>query len=326
MRSVLVTGGAGYIGSHTCKALASAGFLPVTYDDLVTGSRAVVRWGPFEYGDILDATRLTEVMARHRPVGILHFAAFADVGESAVDPLRYYRNNVSGTVTLLQAARDFGIDAVVFSSSCAVYGDPAAQPVDETAQIAPISPYGTTKAVVERVLADTEAAGGGRWMALRYFNAAGADPDGEIGELHSAGVRIVPLAIRAALGRRPSLTLNGDDYPTPDGTCVRDYVHVADLAEAHVRALSALIAGASSRAFNLGTGRGHSIREVIAAVERATGRKVPLVVGPRRPGDPPALWADATRARAELGWRPTYPELDDIVRHAAAWHTASPDR
>lgn len=326
MSTVLVTGGAGYIGAHACKALAAAGYRPVVYDNLVSGRRAAVRWGPFEHGDILDRARLDTVLARHAPDAVLHFAAFAQVGESVADPGPYYRNNVCGSLTLLQAMRDHGVGRIVFSSSCTVYGVPAGLPIAEDAPIAPISPYGVSKTVVERMLADFAAADGLRWVALRYFNAAGADPEGEIGEAHDPHTRILPLALAAAEGTGPPLAILGVDYDTPDGTCVRDYVHVSDLADAHVAALRACERGLPSRAFNLGAGRGVSVREVVAAVEAVTGRPAPVVEGPRRAGDPPVLYADARDAAAELGWRPARSDLRTIVETAWRWHHGrSPD-
>ena len=318
--NVLVTGGAGYIGAHTCKALARAGWLPVVYDSLVTGHEAAVKWGPLERGDILDRSRLAEVIARHAPRAIVHFAAFAYVGESVADPGRYYRNNVAGTLNVLEAARDHGIGQFVFSSTCATYGTPERLPITEATPQAPINPYGATKLMAERMLADFGAAHGIRSIALRYFNAAGADPGGDIGETHDPETHLIPLVLDAASGRSPEITIFGTDYETDDGTCVRDYVHVVDLAAAHVCALEALQAGASSGAFNLGNGRGFSVQEVVQAVERITGLTVPVRMGPRRPGDPAVLVADATKAREELGWAPAITELDEIVRTAWAWH------
>jgi len=319
-RAVLVTGGAGYIGSHCCKALARAGYLPIAYDNLVYGHEWAVKWGPLERGDVLDRARLDEVMAVHRPTAILHFAAFAYVGESVTNPGKYYRNNVAGSLTLIEAARDHGIDRVVFSSSCATYGVPVAARINEQTPQQPINPYGASKLMVERMLWDFDAAHGMRSILLRYFNAAGADPEGEIGEDHDPETHLIPLALDAASGRRINLTVFGADYDTPDGTCIRDYIHVSDLADAHVLALRALDAGARSNAFNLGVGEGHSVFEVIDAVARATGRLPPVVISARRPGDPGVLVSDASRARAALGWRPKLASLDEIVGSAWAWH------
>lgn len=325
MTTVLVTGGAGYVGAHACKALAAAGYAPVVYDNLVTGRRAAVRWGPFEHGDVLDRVRLDAVFRRHRPSAVVHCAALAQVGDSIADPGSYYRDNIAGSLVLSEAMRDHGVDRIVFSSSCTVYGVPDVVPVRESAPIAPISPYGTSKAVVERMLADFGVAHGLRWIALRYFNAAGADLDGEIGEERHPQTRIVPLAIEAAATGRP-LTVHGTDYDTPDGTCVRDFVHVADLADAHVAALRACERGLPSGPFNLGTGTGVSVREVIAAVEAVGRRVVPVAEGPRRPGDPPALWADAGEAARRLDWRPSRSDLRTIVESAWRWHAGRSGR
>lgn len=317
---VLVTGGAGYIGSHACIALASAGYEPVVVDNLVYGHEWAVKWGPLERGDIGDRAFLDGVIRRHRPVAVMHFAAYAYVGESVTDPGKYYRNNVGGTLTLLEAMRDHAITSLVFSSTCATYGTPERVPIPETAPQNPINPYGASKLMVERMLRDFDAAHALRSIALRYFNAAGADPGGETGEVHEPETHLIPLALDAAAGRGPGLTVFGEDYPTPDGTCVRDYIHVTDLAEAHVLALGKLQDGGGSDVFNLGTGHGVSVLELIAAVERVTGRKVPYTVGPRREGDPPALVSEGSRAMTELGWAPKLSDLDTIVSTAWAWH------
>jgi len=322
--AILVTGGAGYIGSHACKALRSNGFLPVTYDNLARGNAWAVKWGPLEKGDIADVARLVAVMERHRPVAIMHFAAFCYVGESVADPLLYYRNNVAGSLGLLDAAHRCGVRKLVLSSSCATYGVPERVPIGEDHPQDPSSPYGATKLVVERLLRDAGPAHGLASASLRYFNAAGADPDGEIGEAHEPETHLIPLAIAAALGTGVPLTVFGTDYPTSDGTAVRDYVHVADLASAHVLALRRLLEGGESCALNLGTGKGHSVLETIAAVERIGGRPVPTVLGARRPGDPPSLVADASAARAALGWQPRHADLDSIVRSAWRWHAHRP--
>lgn len=320
MSTVLVTGGAGYIGAHTCKALAAAGHVPVVYDNLVHGHRAAVRWGPFEAGDIQDRSRLDQVIAAHAPTALIHFAAYAYVGESVTDPGKYYRNNVAGSLNLLETIRDHGIRHMVFSSTCATYGIPDGVPIPDDAPQGPINAYGQSKLMVERMMADFERAHGLGWVALRYFNAAGADPDGETGEDHDPETHLIPLILDAASGRRAAITVFGTDYDTPDGTCIRDYIHVADLADAHVRALDNLEGGMPSGAFNLGNGTGYSVSEVVAAVERVTGRKVPVEFGPRRPGDPPRLVGSAARAREVLGWQPRHANLDDIIRHAWIWH------
>lgn len=316
---VLVTGAAGYIGAHACKALAAAGFRPVAYDNLVYGHEEAVRWGPLERGDITDRARLKAVLEAHDFAAAMHFAAFTYVGESVSDPGKYYRNNVGGTMTLLEALRDHQIGSLVFSSSCATYGVPDRVPIAEDCPQRPINPYGATKLMAERMIADFGAAHGLRSAMLRYFNAAGADPDGEIGECHDPETHLIPLALEAVTGGAP-ITVFGEDYPTPDGTCVRDYIHVTDLAEAHVAALIRLIEGAGPGAFNLGTGEGASVREVLGAVERATGCAVPHTVGARRPGDPPVLVADPNRAMSELGWSPRHSDLDTIVGTAWRWH------
>jgi UDP-arabinose 4-epimerase len=322
--TVLVTGGAGYIGSHACKALALAGYTPVAYDNLVYGHPWAVRWGPLEEGDIGDRNRLDTVLEQYRPAAVMHFAAYAYVGESVTDPGKYYRNNVAGTLTLLEAMRDHGVPRLIFSSTCATYGVPREIPITETHPQAPINPYGATKWMIERMLADFDAAHGLRSIALRYFNAAGADPDAEIGEAHDPETHLIPLVLDAALGRRPEITVFGDDYDTPDGTCIRDYIHVTDLADAHVLALRALEAGAPSTAYNLGNGQGFSVREVIDRSRQVTGRNIPVVIGPRRPGDPPRLVGDATRAMQDLGWQPRYADLDRILETAWVWHQAAP--
>jgi UDP-glucose-4-epimerase GalE len=321
MPAILVTGGAGYVGSHACKALAAAGYTPVTYDNLGRGHRELVRWGPLEVGELADRARLDEVFARHRPEAVMHFAAFAYVGESVQDPALYYRNNVGGTLELVEATRRAGVAALVFSSTCSTYGVPERMPIDEDAPQRPINPYGATKLAIERMLADYGAAYGLASVSLRYFNAAGCDPDGETGELHEPETHIIPRVLMAATGEIEHVEVFGTDYPTPDGTCLRDYVHVADLAQGHVRALDYLKRGGATTAVNLGTGRGFSVREVIAAAGEVTGRRIPVREAPRRPGDPPVLVADPTRARALLGFAPRYTELAPIVATAWRWHT-----
>jgi UDP-glucose-4-epimerase GalE len=319
--TILVTGGAGYVGSHACKALARAGFEPVTFDNLSTGNRWAVRFGPLEPGDVLDPHALHLAFKRYRPVAVLHFAGAALVGESVREPALYWRQNLAGTLNLVEACRIHDVAVLVFSSTCAVYGTPERIPIDEATPKAPINPYGVSKLAVERLLADAGAAHGLRYAALRYFNAAGADPEGEIGEHRPVETHLVPLLLDAVLGLRPPLQVLGSDYPTPDGTAIRDYVHVADLAVAHVRALEHLLAGGDSLCCNLGTGEGHSVREVIAVAERVTGRPVPRVEAPRRPGDPAALVADPTRARREFGLLPSNPMgLERILETAWDWH------
>lgn len=313
MSSVLVTGGAGYVGSHACKALAAAGYVPVCYDDLSTGHPDLVKWGPLEEGNLADGERLAGVIARHRPVAVMHFAARSLVGESVRDPASTYRVNVASTLTLLEMMRRFGVEVVVFSSSCATYGTPVRLPIHEETAQAPINPYGWSKLMVERLLADHGAAYGLQWAALRYFNAAGADEEGETGEDHRPETHLIPRALLAAAGEVAALELFGTDWPTPDGTCIRDYVHVSDLARWHVAALEHLLAGKGSVALNLGTGQGWSVRQVLKAVERVTGRAVPVRPSARRAGDPPVLVADPNRARVLLGAQPRFTEIEPIV-------------
>lgn len=317
--NVLVTGGAGYIGSHACKALAAAGYVPVTYDNLVYGHEWAVRWGPFEKGDLFDSERLTAVLRTYRPQAVMHFAAYAYVGESVVDPGKYYRNNVAGTLTLLEAMRAVGVDRFVFSSTCATYGHPDAVPITEKQVQSPVNPYGRSKHMIEQILRDFSDAYGLRAVALRYFNAAGADAEAEIGEDHDPETHLIPLVLRAASDSAAPVTIFGTDYSTPDGTCVRDYVHVSDLAVAHVRGLQHLEEREGFSAFNLGTGRGYSVRQVIAAASQVTGREVATAEGARRPGDPAVLVADDTLAREVLGWRPKYSDIDPIVETAWRW-------
>ncbi len=319
MGTVLVTGGAGYVGSHACKTLARAGYTPVTYDSLVHGHDWAVKWGPLEIGDILDSARLEEVITRYRPEAVMHFAAFANVAESVADPAKYYRNNVVGTLSLLDAMRAHGVDRMVFSSTCAVYGVPESVPISEAAALNPINPYGASKAMIERILADYGLAHGLSSVALRYFNAAGADPEGEIGEAHDPETHLIPLVLDAAAGDRPDITVFGDDYDTADGTCIRDYIHVGDLAEAHVLALKELERNDGQIAFNLGTGEGVSILEVIETARRVTGREITVKQGARRAGDPDILLADATRARSDLGWRPRHMDIADVIETAWRW-------
>lgn len=317
---ILVTGGAGYIGSHTAKVLAAAGHEPVSFDDMSQGHEWAVRWGPLERGSLSDPARLAEVFASARIDAVVHFAASALVGESMTDPAKYFRNNAVGTLNLLEAMRAAGVGTIVFSSTCATYGTPVRVPIDETHPQAPMNPYGESKLMVEKMLRWYGDAYGLRWIALRYFNAAGADPDAEIGEDHDPESHLIPLVIGAARGTRPAVKILGTDYGTPDGTAVRDYVHVMDLADAHLRALDRLRADTPSQAINLGTGRGHSVREVVDTVARVSGRIVPAVESPRRPGDPPELVAAPARAREVLGWTCQYADLETIVRHAWAWH------
>lgn len=317
---ILVTGGAGYIGSHTAKVLSRAGHEPVVLDNLSYGHEWAVKWGPFEHGDLGDAPFVAGVLERHGIEAVIHFAASTYVGESMTDPRKYFRNNMVNTLNLLDAMQDCGVPSIVFSSTCATYGDPLRIPIDETHPQSPVNPYGQSKLMVEQTLRWYGHAYGLRSVALRYFNASGADPEGEIGEDHDPETHLVPLVIEAALGRRRAVGVFGTDYPTPDGTAIRDYIHVNDLADAHVRALDYLADGGASTAINLGTGTGHSVREVIQTVEQVGGRPVPRTDSPRRAGDPPQLVADPRRAREVLGWEAQYGDLRTIVEHAWAWH------
>lgn len=319
MDRILVAGGAGYVGSHTCLRLAEAGFTPVVFDNLSNGHRQFVQWGPFEHGDIRDRARLDEVFARWRPAAVLHFAALIEVGESVRHPGRFYEVNVGGAANLIEAARDAGCEALVFSSTCATYGDPVRLPMDETHPQAPLNPYGRSKLMIEQALADMDRYAGFRSIRLRYFNAAGCDPEGRIGERHEPETHAIPLALHAALGRRAGFSLFGTDYDTRDGTAVRDYIHVLDLADAHVLALQRLLGGGGSDVFNLGTGTGTTVRELVEAIRAVTGRPFPVAEAPRRDGDAPVLVADNRKARETLGWAPRF-GLEDIVRHAWDWH------
>jgi UDP-glucose-4-epimerase GalE len=320
--SILIVGGAGYIGSHTAKLVAEAGLEPVIFDNLSSGHRWALKWGKFEEGDLADRAAIDRVLERHAVEAVIDFAAHIEVGESVKNPRKYFRNNVVCTMNLLDAMVDRGIKDIVFSSTAAVYGDPTVVPIPEDHPLLPVNPYGESKLFVERILRWYGDAYGLRWGALRYFNAAGADPGGAIGEDHDPESHLIPLAIKAALGLRGELQIFGTDYPTPDGTPLRDYIHVVDLAHAHLLALRHLAAGKGSFAANVGTGQGHSVREVIETVERVSGRPVPRREVGRRPGDAPALVADPGRAAQLLEWRPRYPALLTIVEHAWKWHAS----
>jgi UDP-glucose-4-epimerase GalE len=317
---ILVTGGAGYIGSHTAMVLAAAGHEPVIFDDMSQGHEWAVEWGALERGSLSDPARLAQVFAARPIDAVVHFAASALVGESMTNPAKYFRNNTVATLNLLDAMRDAGVSTLVFSSTCATYGDPVRVPIDESHPQVPVNPYGESKLMIEKIMRWYGEAYGLRWMALRYFNAAGADPEGRIGEDHDPESHLIPLVIGAAQGTRPPVKIFGTDYPTADGTAIRDYIHVLDLADAHLRALDRLRSGTPSQAINLGTGHGHSVREVVDTVARVAGKPVPVVESPRRAGDPPELVAAPARAREVLGWTCRYAELETIVRHAWAWH------
>ena len=320
MTNILVTGGAGYIGSHACKALKAAGYTPVTFDNLITGWQDAVRFGPFEQGDLLDPARLRDVFARWKPAAVMHFAALSQVGESMQQPGVYWRNNVQGSLNLIEAAVESGCKQFVFSSTCATYGDQDNVVLDENSEQHPINAYGASKRAIEDILRDFDAAHGLKHVIFRYFNVAGADPEGEVGEFHQPETHLVPLLLDAIDGKRDALTIFGTDYDTPDGTCIRDYVHVCDLVDAHVLGLNWLEQGKGSRVFNLGTGTGFSVREVMDQSRAVTNRPVPYTEGDRRPGDCTRLVSGSTRAEAELGWTPSRSTMETMIRDAWRWH------
>jgi UDP-glucose-4-epimerase GalE len=321
---VLVTGGAGYIGSHAVRALRDAGHRVVVLDDLSAGhAEAVPKDVPLIQAGIHDADTIARALTEHQVTAVMHFAAWLAVSDSVKDPVGYYQNNVAGSLGVFRAMAAAGVQRFVFSSTCAVYGEPDTMPLVETLRPRPINAYGETKLAIERALPHLERAHGIRWIALRYFNAAGAHPDGTLGEDHAPEIHLIPRAIEAAIDG-PGLKVFGDDYPTPDGTCLRDYIHVCDLADAHVRALEALEAGASSGTYNVGTGVPHSVRQVIDVVSEVTGKPVRWEIAPRRPGDPPTLYASSDKLQRELGWTCRYPELKTIVQHAWRWHQTHP--
>jgi len=318
--NILVTGGAGYIGSHACKALKAAGYTPVTYDNLSTGWQDAVKFGPFEQGDLTDRARLDQIFAAYQPVAVMHFAALSQVGESIREPGLYWHNNVAGSLNLLQAAVQAGCKNFVFSSTCATYGDQDNVILDETSPQHPINAYGASKRAIEDMLRDFEVAYDLRHVIFRYFNVAGCDPAAEVGEFHQPETHLIPLMLDAIEGKRDALTIFGTDYDTPDGTCIRDYVHVCDLVDAHILGLKWLEDAKGSRVFNLGTGAGFSVREVIDQSAAITNRPVPVVEGPRRPGDCTKLVSGSTRAETELGWRPVRSNLDKMIADAWRWH------
>jgi UDP-arabinose 4-epimerase len=317
--TVLVTGGAGYIGSHTVKLLLQQGYGPVIYDNLVYGHRAAVSPADFVQGDLQDTVRLVQVLQQYQITDVMHFAAFAYVGESVQDPLKYYMNNVVGTLSLLQAMRIVGVQRLIFSSTCAVYGFPQSPVLTEEHPLNPINPYGESKLFVERALQSCATAYGLRWISLRYFNAAGADPEGELGESHDPETHLIPLVLSVASGRRPEIAIFGTDYDTADGTCIRDYIHVSDLADAHLRALQALETDKAQTAYNVGTGTGYSVRQVIETATHITGRPIATRTAPRRPGDPSCLVAAADKIRSALDWQPRYTDLSTILATAWRW-------
>ncbi len=318
-RVILVTGGAGYIGSHVCKALAESGFFPVTYDNLCSGNEAAVRWGPFERGDIRDRVTLGAVIRAWRPAAIMHFAALMRVGDSVFDPAKFYDNNTYGSLCLLEEARAHGIGDVVFSSTAAVYGYPKRDRLLETAPLRPVNPYGQTKLAAENMIRDFSSAYGLRYAILRYFNAAGADPECETGTAYKKDSHLVPLLMRVAAGIKPEIEIFGTDYDTPDGTAIRDYIHVSDLAQAHILALRHIMERKDNITLNLGTSRGYSVNEVVSTARTVTGHALPAVEKPRRSGDPAMLVADASRAENILAWKPQYSDLETIIATAWAW-------
>jgi len=319
MTNILVAGGAGYIGAHTCLDLFSKGFTPIVYDNLSNGHAEFAKWGPLEKGDIRDRRRLDEVLRKYKPQAIIHFAAAIEVGESVRDPGHFYENNVTGKISLLRAAQAAGIDKIVFSSTCATYGIPLSIPINESQVQNPINPYGRSKLIIEQILSDLDRYQGFRSCILRYFNAAGADPEGRIGEWHSPETHVIPIAIEAALGRRPHFQVLGTDYDTRDGSCIRDYVHVLDLADAHTRAVEHLLNNGTSHALNLGTGAGTTVKELLETVQQVLGRSFDIKYGPRREGDSPALVADNTLAKRVIGWSPRR-DLYSIIETACNWH------
>lgn len=320
MQHVLVTGGAGYIGSHACKALASAGFVPVTFDNLCTGWQDAVKFGPFEHGDLLDRDRLDQVFDTYKPVAVMHFAALSQVGESMAQPGKYWLNNVGGSLNLIEASVAAGVEHFVFSSTCATYGDHDNVTLNENVEQHPINAYGASKRAIEDMLRDFENAHGLKSVIFRYFNVAGADPEAEVGEFHQPETHLIPLMLDAIDGKRDALTIHGTDYDTPDGTCIRDYVHVCDLVDAHVLGLKWLQDGKGSTVFNLGTGSGFSVREVIDHSRAVTNRTVPFTEGPRRAGDCTKLVSGSTRAEKELGWEPKRSKMDLMIADAWRWH------
>lgn len=318
-QTVLVAGGAGYIGSHACLALKQAGYTPVVFDNFSNGHKAFVQWGPCVEGDIRSRVDLDAAFDTYNPIGVMHFAGLIEVGESMKDPLSFHENNVSGAINLIAAAKDTGVQAFVFSSTCATYGEPHEVPMDETHIQEPLNPYGRSKLIIEQVLNDLRELSGFPSVALRFFNAAGADPEARIGEWHEPETHIIPLAFDTALGLRNGFQINGTDYETRDGTCVRDYIHVCDIAAAHVKALNYLLGGAKGGVFNLGTGEGTTIKELLDAIHKVTGRPFSVTEGPRRSGDSAMLVADNANAFEVLGWRPEY-SLESIVADAWRWH------
>jgi len=323
--NILVVGGAGYIGSYMCKYLAKHGFVPVVIDNLVYGYQESVRWGPFYKGSMGDYGLLKKVFSVHHIEAVMHFAAFCYVGESVTKPAQYYENNVSATLTLLQTMIDEEVKNFIFSSSCAIYGEPIETPINEEHPKNPINPYGRTKLMVETILSDFHAAYDLRFASLRYFNAAGADPEGELGEDHNPETHLIPLVLQAALTNKRVVNIYGEDYPTKDGTCIRDYIHIDDLAQAHFLVLERLLNGKAGGQYNLGNGNGHSVKDVIDVASMVTGKPIPVVYTTRRAGDPSILISSSRKAITKLGWQPRYPNLEKIIETAWFWHKVHPD-
>ena len=321
MSAILVTGGAGYIGSHCCKALSDAGYIPITYDNLERGHASAVQWGPLEQGDILDRRRLDEVFKKYKPEAVMHFAGYIAVGESVEKPELYHKINVEGSRSLLEALVANDINKIIFSSSAAIYGVPDQGPIPETHPLNPINPYGKNKLDVERMLRDFEKKYAIWSVSLRYFNAAGADPDGETGELHNPETHLIPLVLQAAAGETPNIHVFGNDYDTPDGTCVRDYIHVTDLVDAHILALESLLQDAKSATYNLGTGTGYSVLEIVAAARKVTGKEIPMMITNRRPGDAAVLVCSSERIKSDLAWQPKHSDLNTIIKTAWQWQS-----
>ena len=325
MKNILVVGGAGYIGSHMAKYLSKKGYMPVVLDNLVLGHRRAVKYGPFFEGSMNDSSLLEKIFSEYPISAVMHFAAFCYVGESVEEPARYYQNNVANTLTLLEVMVEKKIGNFIFSSSCASYGEPVEIPMTEDHPQKPISPYGRTKLMVEQILDDFKEAYRLESVCLRYFNAAGADPGGELGEDHNPETHLIPLILKTALGQRPRVDIFGDDYPTPDGTCIRDYIHIEDLAQAHLLALERLLAGLPGGQYNLGNAEGYSVKQVIEIARRVTGKEIPTRVVERRSGDPAVLISSSQKAIKDLGWRPQFPDLETIVETAWTWHKNNPN-
>ena len=325
MKDILVIGGAGYIGSYMCKYLAKHGYNPIVFDNLIYGHRQTVKWGPFIKGSMSDSNLLREIFEKYQIVAVMHFAAFCYVGESVTEPAKYYRNNVSDTINLLQIMIEKKISNFIFSSTCATYGEPVEIPITENHPQNPINPYGKSKLMVEQILDDFRNAYGLQSVSLRYFNAAGADPEGELGEDHSPETHIIPLVLQTPLGQRETINIFGDDYQTKDGTCIRDYIHIADLAQAHLLALERLLNGFDGERYNLGNGDGYSVKEVIEVARQVTGKQIPLKIVERRPGDPAVLIGSSEKIVNELGWKPQFADLNTIIETAWKWHKSHPD-